>query len=437
MKPLWTLLLGLAFAASAIAQDPDKEALKKELLKEVEKKLKAEDDKLLKDIEKLIEQELKGAPKAAPKAEPKPEPGTEPRAEAPKRKARGYMGVRLIELTDEDKKDLKIKGGLKIGEVVENGPAAKAGLQADDVILAINGQAVESPQDLAPIMQSTGPGSSIKMDYLREGKKKTATVVLAPHPADAAPAPGPGPAPKAEPPKDQQGKGDEDLRERVKKFLQKKDAPQDEPKSKPKAKPAPAPDDGGGADDLFAIDEEMFDQFRDMFEKFGVDPEQFFEKGKDGKYRLNDQMREMFKNFDFGKFKDFMPGPKGEDPEPPPAPAPRKAEPKRAEPKKAEAPKAPKPWLGVQPEELPEELRAQLDLPDGEGLLVTDVVSGSPAEKAGLKKNDILTKIDGKAVKGEETLAAFMSSAKAGQEATMTVLRKSKVVTVKVTIGEK
>jgi hypothetical protein len=44
---------------------------------------------------------------------------------------------------------------------------------------------------------------------------------------------------------------------------------------------------------------------------------------------------------------------------------------------------------------------------------------------------------DGKPVKGEEALAKFMSSAKAGQEATLTVLRKSKEQTFKVTIGEK
>ena len=68
---------------------------------------------------------------------------------------------------------------------------------------------------------------------------------------------------------------------------------------------------------------------------------------------------------------------------------------------------------------------------------MTDVLAGSPAEKAGLKKNDILTKIDGKAVKGEDSLAKFMSSAKAGQEATLTVLRKSKEQTIKVTVGEK
>src|SRR5262249_44904466 len=157
------------------------------------------------------------------------------------------------------------------------------------------------------------------------------------------------------------------------------------------------------------------EQFREMFEKFGVDPEQFFEKGKDGKYRLNDQLKEMFKNFNF---KDFIP--KGAPGDEPPAPKPRKAEPRKAEPKAA------RPWLGIQAEDLPDELRAQLDLAEGDGVLVTDVVAGSPAEKAGLKKNDILTKIDGKAVKGEEALAKFMASAKSGQEATLTVLRKSK-----------
>jgi C-terminal processing protease CtpA/Prc len=428
MKSVCTLLLGLVFAATAAAQDQDKDALKKDLLKEVEKRLKSEDERLLKDIEKLIDEELKGgkAPKAAPRAEVKPEPKAAPKDDAPKRKARGYMGVRPTDLSDEEKKDLGIKSGIKVAEVVPGGPAEQAGLKTDDVIVTIDGKAMDSPQDVPSMIQAAGAGATLKVEYLRDGKKKTASVVLAVHPADARP------SPQAEPPKEQ-GKGDEDLRERVKKFLQKKEAPQDESKPKGKAKPAPGPDEGG-ADDLFAFDEDMFEQFKDMFEKFGVDPEQFFEKGKDGKYRLNDQMKELFKNFNLDKFKDLLP--KGAEPEDPaPAPAPKK-EPRKAEPRKSE-PKAARAWLGVQPEDLPDELRAQLDLPEGEGLLVTDVLSGSPAEKAGLKKNDILTKIDGKAVKGEESLARFMSSAKAGQEATLSVLRKSKELSIKVTIGEK
>jgi len=419
MKSAIAFLLSLAVALPALAQDQDKEALKRDLLKEVEKRLKSEDEHLLKDIEKVIEEELHKSGKApAPKATPKQDP---PKAETPKRKARGYMGVKLMDLTEEDKKDLGVKNGLKVAETVEGGPAAKAGLQPDDVIMTVDGRAIDSMQELAPILSAAGAGASVKLDVQRNGKKQTMTVVLAPHPADAQP---------SEPPKEQ-GKGDDDLRERVKKFLEKKETPKDE--SKPRAK-KPAPQDDEGTGDLLAFDEETFDQFREMFEKFGVDPEQFFEKGKDGKYRLNDQMKEMFKNFNFDRFKNLLP--KDAEPEDLPAPSPKKTEPRKLEPKKTE-PKAARPWLGIQPEDLPDELRAQLDLAEGEGLLVTQVMPGSPAEQAGLKKNDILTKIDGKAVKGEESLASFMSSARAGQEATLTVLRKSKEQKIKVTVGEK
>ncbi|MBV8879955.1 MAG: PDZ domain-containing protein [Planctomycetaceae bacterium] len=426
MKSVAAFLLSLAVALPALAQDQDKEALKRDLLKEVEKRLKNEDERLLKDIEKVIEEELNKAgkaPKAAPKAEPRAEaPRQDPKPEAPRRKPRGYMGVKLMELSDEDKKDLGVKGGLKVAEAVEGGPGAKAGLVTDDVITTVDGRAIDSMQELAPIMANAGPGASVKLEVLRGGKTKTVTVVLAPHPADAQP---------SEPPKEQ-GKGEDDLRERVKKFLDKKEAPQDPAKPRAK-KPAPAPQDGD-LDDLLAIDEDTFDQFKDMFEKFGVDPEQFFEKGKDNKYRLNDQMKEMFKNFNLDKFKNLIP--KEGEPEEAPLPAPKKSEPRKAEPRKAE-PKAPRAWLGLQPEDLPEELRAQLDLAEGEGLLISEVKPGSPAEQAGLKKNDILTKIDGKTVKGEESLASFMSTAKIGQEVTLTVLRKSKEQKVKVTVGEK
>jgi len=329
MKSAIAFLLSLAVAVPALAQDQDKEALKRDLLKEVEKRLKSEDERLLKDIEKVIEEELKSGKVPGPKASPKQDPKPEPRGDAPKRKARGYMGVKLMDLTEEDKKDLGVKNGLKVAETVEGGPAAKAGLQTDDVITSVDGRAVDSMQELAPILSAAGAGASVKLDVLRDGKKKSVTVVLAPHPADAQP---------SEPPKEQ-GKGEEDLRERVKKFLEKKDAPKDE--SKPKAK-KPAPKDEDGTDDLLAFDEETFDQFKEMFEKFGVDPEQFFEKGKDGKYHLNDQMKEMFKNFNFDRFKNLLP----KDAEPEDLPAPKKAEPRKAEPKKAE-PKAARPWLGI------------------------------------------------------------------------------------------
>lgn len=107
----------------------------------------------------------------------------------------------------------------------------------------------------------------------------------------------------------------------------------------------------------------------------------------------------------------------------------------------APAPKAPaparpmRPYIGVQPEEPSPELRAQLGIPEGEGLLVYEVVPGSPAEKAGLRKHDILVKLDGKPVKGEDTLAAFMETAKVGQKVTAVVIRKAREKTLTITVG--
>ena len=54
MKSVAAFLLVLTAAVPALAQDQDKESLKRDLLKEVEKRLKSEDERLLKDIEKVI-----------------------------------------------------------------------------------------------------------------------------------------------------------------------------------------------------------------------------------------------------------------------------------------------------------------------------------------------------------------------------------------------
>ena len=51
-------------------------------------------------------------------------------------------------------------------------------------------------------------------------------------------------------------------------------------------------------------------------------------------------------------------------------------------------------FLGIQPERVDPALRAQLDLPDGVGILVAEVVEGSPAARAGLKAFDVLHRLD-------------------------------------------
>jgi membrane-associated protease RseP (regulator of RpoE activity) len=410
------MLLPLLAALLVPQQDPD--ALKKKILEDVEKRLKAQDEKLLKDIERIIEEEQR---RAAGKA-----PAPAPRAEAPK-KARGYLGIRPADLSDDERKASGVKNGVKVEDVVAGGPAEKAGLKKGDVIVAVDGRAVDSPLEVPAIVQAAGAGSTLVIEYVRGKEKGTAKAVLAPHPMDA-PAP-PKPA--------EQGKAEEDLRERMKKLLEKKEegpAPQAKP-GEPK-KPAPQAEPQQG-DDLFAFDEDMFEQFRGLLEQFGADPEQFFEKGKDGKYRFNQDWSRLFKGMDLEKlFKQLprgvpgIPGLPGFEEE---APAPQAKPPRRA------APEGPLPgvYLGILAEEASDDLRAQLDLEPGVGVFVGQVTANSPAEKAGLKKNDLVLKLDGKAVRGKSGLAELLRAAKPGQEVTLTVLRKAKEQTVKVALAER
>ncbi|HXX94131.1 MAG TPA: PDZ domain-containing protein, partial [Planctomycetota bacterium] len=292
----WITLGILALLAPAAWGQDDREALKKKILKDVEERLKKQDDQLLRDIEKMIDEQLGGkaapapAPKPEPRAEAKPEPKTPPKppfaqkAETPPRKARGFMGVRSDSLADDEKADLKVKSGIKVVEVVKDSPADKAGLKVDDVITSIDGRAIDSPQEVPAIIQAAGAGTVIKLDVVRKGKKETLEVTLGRHPADTEQGQAPAPSdPKAP-----------DLRERVKKFIEKKEeAPQAEapkPDSKPKAKPAPSPkdDEDGG----LAFDEKLMEQIQPLLDQFGIEPDQFFDKGKDGKYRLKGELQE-------------------------------------------------------------------------------------------------------------------------------------------------
>lgn len=389
-------------ALALLAPQQDNDALKKKLLQDVEKRLKAEEERLLKDIERVIEEELRRG-----KA-PAPAPAV-PKAEVPK-KARGYMGVRPGDLSDDEKTALKIKSGIKVVEVVEGGPGEKAGLKKDDVITAIDGRAVDSPQEVPMLVQAAGAGAKMKVEILRGGEKKSIEVVLGKHPLDGEE------QGKAEPPKEG------DLRERLKKFKE----PEAKPAPAPK-KPAPKaeePEEEGG----LAFDDTMMEQFRGLFEQFGMDPEQFFDQGKDGKYRFKKDWSQLFKGMEkFFKDMPRLPGLQPEEEPAEPEPAPKKPA--------AKKPAAPRVWLGIQGEDVGDDLRAQLDLAGG--VLVADVAPGSPAEKAGLKKSDVVLKLDGKAVKDADGLSDFLGAAKAGQEVAVTVLRKGKEQTLKVTLGQK
>jgi membrane-associated protease RseP (regulator of RpoE activity) len=89
-------------------------------------------------------------------------------------------------------------------------------------------------------------------------------------------------------------------------------------------------------------------------------------------------------------------------------------------------------FLGVSLNAVDDALRAQLALPEGSGVLVTDIVKGTPAEKAGVKKLDIILTLAGKPIGKPDALAAQVQTVK-DQPTTITLLRAGKELTIGIT----
>ncbi len=93
---------------------------------------------------------------------------------------------------------------------------------------------------------------------------------------------------------------------------------------------------------------------------------------------------------------------------------------------------AAQPRLGLKIEKVSPVLAEQLDLPKDSGMVVADVTPGSAADKAGLKKSDVLLTLAGKDVPTDpEAFTAMVAKLNAGEKYDAVVLRKGKKETVK------
>jgi serine protease Do len=93
-------------------------------------------------------------------------------------------------------------------------------------------------------------------------------------------------------------------------------------------------------------------------------------------------------------------------------------------------------WLGVYIQSLTPETAESLGISGRRGALVSDVTSGGPAEKAGIRSGDVIVGFNGKAIGDEHELPQAVASTKPGKTVDVRLLRGGKETTVAVTIAE-
>jgi serine protease Do len=218
----------------------------------------------------------------------------------------GWLGVEISEVSADQAKELKLPEaqGVYVTDVVADSPAAKAGLEAKDVILEYDGRQVEGTVQFRRLVRETPPGRTVKLTVMHDGQEKKLTV--------------------------QVGDGARNLESRL---------------------------------------------------RVVVPPRPF--------------------HFNF-TMPEFMPG-RG-------------------------------PTLGIEAEDLSGQLGEYFHVPGGEGVLIRDVHADTPAAKAGLKAGDVITKVDGTAVKNVGELREQLREKREQKSVTLAIVRNGAEKSVSVEI---
>ncbi|MBV6458213.1 MAG: hypothetical protein HONBIEJF_01338 [Fimbriimonadaceae bacterium] len=102
---------------------------------------------------------------------------------------RGYLGVLPENLKEFEKKKLKVEKGAILREVPSDGPGATAGLKPSDIVTRVGDVDVVTHVDLRNAMLKYGPGTTVEVNYLRNGLARTAKIKVAEPPSLVARAP--------------------------------------------------------------------------------------------------------------------------------------------------------------------------------------------------------------------------------------------------------
>ncbi len=98
-----------------------------------------------------------------------------------------------------------------------------------------------------------------------------------------------------------------------------------------------------------------------------------------------------------------------------------------------------RPYLGIamQPVDVPENMRSKLPSQTRVGLLVMNVESGGPAEKAGVLLGDVLFEVGGETVERVDTIQDSLATAKIGDVLQIRVIRAGEIKPLSINLGER
>ena len=101
------------------------------------------------------------------------------------RVARGFIGVTLTDVTPGLQRalNLSVGDGAMVQDVTPHSPAERAGLRPYDVIVQVEGRRVLTNQELIRDISSRQPGTTTKLEVIREGRRQTMSVKLAERPS--------------------------------------------------------------------------------------------------------------------------------------------------------------------------------------------------------------------------------------------------------------
>ena len=98
-----------------------------------------------------------------------------------------YIGVTVSDVSSESQ-SYGLPQGAAVRSVTENGSAAEAGLQENDIITAVNGETITGSNDLVKLVKASAAGDTLELTVYRQGQTTTLTLTVGEQKTDALPA---------------------------------------------------------------------------------------------------------------------------------------------------------------------------------------------------------------------------------------------------------